>query len=95
MTDRQLIGEYILQSIKYNSKVEIKLSYSDEIIKGLVADKDVFSQDHNEIKYVLYPYQKKEPPKNITIYFLKEKSAPEEFRRIKVQDILCIKKLND
>ena len=76
--------------------MEIKLSYSDEIIKGWVADKDVFSQDsHHEIKYVLYPYQKKDPPKNITISSLKEESAPEEFRRIKVQDILCIKKLND
>lgn len=57
MTERQLIGEYILQKIKQNDLVEI-VQTDKRIIRGYVRDEDVFRNDvttkQNDLKAVLY-----------------------------------------
>jgi|JI6StandDraft_1071083.scaffolds.fasta_scaffold1356535_1 hypothetical protein len=76
MTDRQLIAEFILLNIKPNNIVEIKLSDSDQILRGYILDKDVFRSDWTdaklEMKNKLYPHLKIKLPKRITFQLLKE-----------------------
>jgi hypothetical protein len=47
MTDREIIAEFILQSIKEGDLVKIFLK-ADRVVTGYVMDKDVFTVNFNE-----------------------------------------------
>lgn len=47
MTDREIIAEFILQSIKQGDLVKILLK-ADRVVTGYVMDKDVFAVNFNK-----------------------------------------------